>query len=414
MGLPFIPVTPFPFNFDRKLRKVPYVTYSIMALNVLVYASMVQTTLSGNGGYYDRVIQDWGLKLSEPSFLDLFTHAFIHGGFFHLLGNMLMLWLCGCVLEEAIGGLMFALFYFTSMIVSVIIFGLIMRIFTPQDMSIPLVGASGAISGVMGLTAFRNYRLRVRTIPLLIILPLWFLPFWLPFWAYAAYFGLKELWEGIYSIAFSDGNDSVAHWAHIGGMALGCGIAWLFNSVSEGRRDYALEDAEKAELGEVSASATLQQLQTVSKDSPDDPAVIEAMAKLQHAQGQIEPARATYLRAIAACVKAHDAVRAASIYLNMLALFPGTVLDRRSQMTIAAALERLSRYYDACQLYDAVIEHYPDTDDAETALLRGAEIRIRHLEDPVTAEWMLRALVDDHPLSPWATTARARLKEMAK
>lgn len=94
---------------------------------------------------YDLFVYQWGFRTSNPSTVDLFTSMFLHGGFMHLFGNMLFLWIYGDNVEHAIGRVRYLLFYLACGAAAV----LFHWAFTPTS-PVPLVGASGAISGVLG------------------------------------------------------------------------------------------------------------------------------------------------------------------------------------------------------------------------------------------------------------------------
>jgi len=419
-----IPVTPLPYATDHPQRKVPYVTYSILAVNILVFASFWNYIFS----YYPHIkgfLDPWAFSVSHPNLITLFTHAFIQIDPFHLLGNMLLLWLVGRVLEDGLGHTLFTLFYFASLVMATLLYGIIERTFMPGAMDASLIGASGAISGVMGLAAFRFYRLRVRTIPILTIccLPIPIpVKFWVPFWIYAVYFAVKEVYAGVMQIStVSIGHfnidvpeDHVAHWAHIGGLLLGVLAAFMLDSVKEGKRGYALEDATKAVNEGIPANASMQQLEEILRERPNDPEVLEAISALAMYNGDQEKSRQFSIRLLQVCLRAHENARAVSTYLSLLYAFPDTVLPAKEQLAIASTLEGSMHYQESAQAFGLVIEHYPQSREAENALLRSAQLHHRYLRDSTSAKYMLEALLQDFPGSPWESLARERLREIEK
>ena len=161
-----------------------------------------------------------------------------------------------------------------------LLYGIVAQTCLPDVQHAGMIGASGAIAGVMGMAAFRFYRLRVRTVPIIAFCtdphPGTIL---VPFWGYALYFAANEVYSGltqISSIHYGQYNinvpqDHVAHWAHIGGLLLGVLAAFLLDSVKEGKRGYALEDAANAVSEGVPANATMQQLQQIYANVPATP-----------------------------------------------------------------------------------------------------------------------------------------------
>ena len=405
---------PIPFRTDRSLRTVPYVTYTLLFLNILIFLctepySYVQ---------YDAFITRWGLTLSpHPSLLCLVTYGFIHYDASHLLGNMLIFWIVGTVLESGIGSVLFLLVYCSSLIGAVLLYGLIGRLFHPESLASPLIGASGAIAGVIGVAMVRYYHIRIRMIVLIpnvlgIIpaIPAYPFPlfFWVPFWAYAAYWGGKELLAGLLQLQ-AQGGDNVAHWAHLGGMGLGLLAALLLRSFQEGQRESTLEDsARQAALG--LSQRSFEELQRLLREHPEDPEVLEAMAGVVMAHGDPEGSRTLYLHAIPLFLQQGLALRAAISYLNVLRAFPLTSFLPRDQLALSSSLESQRHFPEAAQAFALIAEQYPESVEAQTALLRAAQIHARYLHDPARAIDLLRHLVQHYPDSPWHALAQDRLR----
>jgi membrane associated rhomboid family serine protease len=413
MPLPVFQIGALPLKTDRTLRAVPYVTYSLCFLNIAVFLGQLALTPSA----LYQAQQTWGFIMNEPRLPALFTHAFLHADIFHLTGNLLMLWLVGTVLESGIGSILFLLLYLASLVAAILLYAVIGHAFVPASMGVPLIGASGAIAGVTGLTAFRYYRLRVLTVPLLALrwvpapipVPL---PVWVPLWGYAVLFAGQETISGIREIA-TGANGGVAHWAHIGGLLLGMLAAAVTRAVPDAVREYALEDSARAAADVTQAKRSRREVERLLWDNPDDPELLEALASLLLASGTPERCRDLYRKAIARFLAQGKPERAAISFLNLLRAFPDTVLAAREQMRMAISLEELGHYADAVDTYRLLVAHYPEHDEAQTALFRAASVLQRHLQDPVEAERLLRTLLDHYPASPWRQLAMTRLREFA-
>lgn len=403
-----------PIRTDRNLRAVPYVTYALLFLNIFIHLA----TLHYSDLEFNQFNEHWGLTLTHPTVHGLFTHAFLHGDWSHLLSNMLILWIVGTVLEASIGNVLFLLLYFASMLAAVLLDGVFGRIFQPASLSATLIGASGAVSGVMGFAAFRHYHVRVLTfvaLPNIFGSPIWLpifpipYPFWMPFWVYAVYFGGKELIIGTAKL-----HDGVAHWAHLGGMGLGLLAALLLNSLQEGQRDSALEESAKAAAGNAPQQRSLEELQRQLRQNPDDPELLEAMAGLAMMNGEAQGGRTLYMKAIPLFLRLNHTDHAAICYLNVQRAFPDTVLPLRDQMTIASTLETMGHYHEAAQAFVRLAEEYGQQDEAQTALLRAAQIHIKNLQAAPMAARLLTQLVDQYPASPWHHLASERLREVQR
>ena len=203
----------FPIGDDQvKGGHRPVVSYSLIAINVLVF--FWQSTDPAGIMY----VLDGGAipnKISEGEKLyTLFTSMFMHGGFMHLLGNMIFLWVFADNIEATIGSLKFSIYYLLGGLAASFA-----HIALDPSSPIPCVGASGAISAVMGsyLVAFPRSRIVMLFLPLLSrfrLLALYFLGFWIA----------QQLLSGMGSLDLGGGNKDgggVAYWAHIGGFAFG-------------------------------------------------------------------------------------------------------------------------------------------------------------------------------------------------
>jgi len=207
----------FPIGDDDSGRRTtPVVTFALIALNILVFF------IELNGG--DAFIKQWAFipsRFSSNPVSDastVFTAMFMHGGWLHLFGNMLYLWIFGDNLERVMGRARYAAFY--------LICGLAAgaaHIAFNSGSRIPSVGASGAISGVLGgyLLLFPRNRVRVMTGRGVAAVPAWAtLGLWI----------VIQLVNGFGSMANTDETSGVAYMAHIGGFVAGLALVKVFAS----------------------------------------------------------------------------------------------------------------------------------------------------------------------------------------
>jgi membrane associated rhomboid family serine protease len=151
------------------------------------------------------------LNAERSSYLTLFTSQFLHGDWLHLIFNMLFLWVFGNNIEDRLGRIRFLPFFLLCGALA----GIAQSAIDP-DSPVPLIGASGAISGVLGAYLVLYPRVGVWTV----VLPLFFLPFRLPAWVWLAiYLVLQVIYLGD-----SAGGGDVAYLAHIGGFAAGAAL----------------------------------------------------------------------------------------------------------------------------------------------------------------------------------------------
>lgn len=201
-------------------RTLPIVTYALIALNVLFFF----VELSGG----DAFVKEWALVprrfLAHPAadLPTLFTSMFMHGGWLHLGGNMLYLWIFGDNVEDRLGHGTFAIFYFVCGIAATFA-----QLMVGPGSNVPNLGASGAIAGVLGsyLLLFPQGRVRVlqnqqvMQMPALLVIGFWF---------------VLQLFSGIGSISSAADTGGVAYMAHVGGFAAGCVLTLVLRGTRRG------------------------------------------------------------------------------------------------------------------------------------------------------------------------------------
>jgi len=148
------------------------------------------------------------------------TSMFLHGGWMHIIGNMWTLWIFGDNVEDRMGPVRFTIFYLLCGIAA----GIVHMGLNPQS-TIPTVGASGAIAGVMGAYFFLFPHSRV-----IVLLPVLFLPFFfeVPAVTYLGFWALSQVFSGTLSLAGPQNVGGVAWWAHVGGFAAGLVLHFFF------------------------------------------------------------------------------------------------------------------------------------------------------------------------------------------
>jgi membrane associated rhomboid family serine protease len=206
--------------------RFPYVNLTLILINVAVFA--YELTLGGN---LDGFFRTWGavprelttgtdlpplLTANLPVYVTLISSIFMHAGWLHLIGNMLFLWVFGDNVENAFGSVKYLLFYLVCGVAAAGV-----QIATNPNSLTPMIGASGAVAGVMGAYLILFPGAMVRTLvfivffvtvvhlPAVILIGLWF---------------LLQVFQGISSVGMDAGT---AFWAHVGGLIVGALLALL-------------------------------------------------------------------------------------------------------------------------------------------------------------------------------------------
>ena len=210
-------------------RNYPVVNTIIIAMNVFVYLFQL-----GLGGESNRLILTYGLlpaRYSEPGLaahfttaqqvFSFFSYMFLHGGFWHLLGNMWSLYIFGDNVEDTLGHVRYVFFYLLCGVASGF-----SHVIINWGSGAPTIGASGAIAGVMGAYILLYPRAKILT-----LIPIFFIPYFveLPaFFFLGIWFFLQFL-----SAAMSGGGGGIAWWAHIGGFIFGMIFLKVFRMIPE-------------------------------------------------------------------------------------------------------------------------------------------------------------------------------------
>lgn len=221
-----------PIRDENPTRSTPVVVYALIALNVVIFFYEISLT----GEIQQLFINTWALIPAELTcslpgsvagglpclvpideiapgreWFTLISSQFLHGGFAHLGGNMLFLWIFGNNIEDKLGPVKFIFFYLLCGALA----GLCQWIFSPGSM-IPTVGASGAIAGVMGAYIIRFPRARIMTFIGFFLIPV-------PAYMFLGWWFIQQSFYSYTSIGATvdAGTGGVAYWAHAGGFLFG-------------------------------------------------------------------------------------------------------------------------------------------------------------------------------------------------
>ena len=202
-------------------RRFPLVNWLLIGLNVLVF--LYELTLSPAG--LDRLTRTWGLVPAQLTarpdltWITIFTAMFLHGGWFHILSNMWVLFIFGDNVEDRMGPGRYLVFYLLSGVAAAL-----METFILPGSSVPMIGASGAIAGVLGAYLILYPRARVASlVPILFIFTIIEIPalIFLLFWF------VSQLFSGWLALQGTAGS-GIAWWAHVGGFVFGMAAVGLF------------------------------------------------------------------------------------------------------------------------------------------------------------------------------------------
>lgn len=193
------------YDESHSKNKTPWITIFLIALNFLLFF----VSLSDLEGFIDL----YGFSPQEFELQNIITSMFFHGSFLHLLGNMWFLWIFGDNLEKRLGGFKYIIFYLVCGAVAAVVYAV-----TAADKTISVIGASGAISGVLGayLILFPKNKIRAL-VPVFFVLTIISVPAFIYIFLWFAY-----------QFLYLGSDPMIAYWAHIGGFLAGVFLIKFF------------------------------------------------------------------------------------------------------------------------------------------------------------------------------------------
>jgi len=243
-----------PLRDANPVRRFPAVTIALIVACVVAFAYELGTQSTGGDAALERLFRDYALIPANltaaiggerpglaAALFTIVTSMFLHGGWLHLIGNMLYLWIFGNNVEDRFGRIRFLLFYLAGGLAA----ALTQVIVSPQS-DVPVIGASGAIAAVLGAylvlypgarvlsLVFLGFFYQLLQVPAVIVLGLWF---------------LLQLVDGIASLGVDSSANGVALFEHIGGFLTGVAIGLVVRSVGRRRPERGFGSPDGASVG---------------------------------------------------------------------------------------------------------------------------------------------------------------------
>ena len=312
-----------------------------------------------------NLVLKYGFIPSESTLHSFFTSLFLHAGILHLFGNMLFLWLVGCNMEDTWGRSTFLIFYLISGIAACL-----MHAWNYPDSTIPVIGASGAIAGIMGAFMIRHYNTRIKFVYFFLF---FFRPIYGSFHARAyvalAFWIAEQLFWGL--MTMNGGASGVAFWAHIGGFAFGAGLAIFFKYAKieekyikpklaeiEDYREFhqhpKLLEGFELMNADKHAEAT-ESFKMVVKDDPSNFEAHQGLFKIYLSNDQKEEAIASANKLIELIINKQQALNVTEIYFRLKDSYPKVVLKPQNQFKVGRCLAELEDHETAIEVYKELV-----------------------------------------------------------
>lgn len=355
-------------------------------------------------------LQKFGFVPAKFNVLGLITCLYLHGGWLHLIGNMLFLWVMGGAIEDKWGIPTYIIFYHVSGIVA----SLIHYLASPSSIS-PTIGASGAVAGLMGAFLIRYYKTKIKIAYLLFMyvgkfqIPAWVV---LPLWFGDQYFN---------AITYK-GMTGVAVWAHIGGFLFGAlfavvlvltGIEKKFLSPPQQKggeekvwkkEETVLADTldRNIEIGKELAAKgkfadALISFHAALSANPSNLEVLKLLYFTNLKMGNMEEVLQTAAKITDLLILQNRFEETAEVYKEVKKVYPSAVFPVRTQYNIARTLHNLRSYPEAARAYYEFAVTYPENQIAPKAMFAAAEVLLMNMKDTQNSYKILTYLNQRYP-----------------
>ncbi|HSR12195.1 MAG TPA: rhomboid family intramembrane serine protease [Thermodesulfobacteriota bacterium] len=386
-----------PYRVKNPVKRFPVASLVLAAANVVVFALTSKYFLV----LKEEAVLSYGFISGQTPFFNLLTYMFVHGDIFHLLGNTLFLWIFSGPVEDRIGVRSYLFVYFCAGIVG----GIAQDAFGKFVIGhpVPLIGASGAVMGVMGAYLYMFPWSRVRVF-------YWFLIFVRgtfeisAIWVIGGYFAFDVFYGLFYGVSrvFS----GVGHLAHVFGFAAG----FVFCRTIHAKRDAKVLSTAKAEISEYDFSLIdIWTLRGIVEAEPENAEAIRALMDKSVIENRRELIEDVLRKAGPRLIETAPSV--VGRYLNDMggdfALYPPGHLVK-----LAGMLRKDGQVEESLKIYRSLLERFPDGPEAEMALWRTAQIHWNEMKDGPAALSAIEELEARFPNGKFVPYARSLQREM--
>lgn len=388
-----------PMGIKGKRNRFSWITVTLIAINILAF---MPRAWMGEGAYCQTII-----TLATETYIGKYFIAFfIHGNEWHLLGNMFFLWIFGAMLEDRIGRAEYLFTYLIGgMAASAAHYGFFF-VFWP-DIPCGGIGASGAVSALMGAFLIRFYFKKISLAPPL--LPNVTLR--IRVWVYLIMGTLFQLWNGLEMTA--NPNVYIGYWAHIGGFVFGMCYAIKKGYFREGRREWIRENAEESweENTKTGMTSAVEEIGKALEISPDNIELLRIKGAIHTRFHLSAEGEDCYRRAIQGAFKQGKTEKALDIYIEYFQKYQGT-FPAREQRILTTKLMAGNKIHLAAYGLEQWLKTNPVDKERHQMMLYLAHIYYKHFCATDTARALLLKLLSEKPVAIYEDVARERLARM--
>jgi membrane associated rhomboid family serine protease len=398
-----------PIGLDVGTRKRPFVTYFLAVSCVIIYIVY----------RYKPIGPWWDLSLlvfqpSAPTISTAITHAFLHGGWLHLIGNLVYLVVFGRPLEDRLGSFKFYVVFTAAAAVGAYTHLVLTALYSPQYLPYGVIGASGATSGILGAYLVRLYFSRVRV----------------AYWVFMPFQGVNRAGRTYVPVVFAvlfwfalqgirtfmqlgTGGMRVAYSVHLGGFAAGIFLALCFGALGQARSERHLAAARRRFEAADWLGAQSEYAEYLAIE-PGDAAAHAELARAFLAAGDRVRAQAAYAAAVRLSAEKGERDTAEAYFDEAARHVPNFALPEPLHIDIACGMERTLKYRSAMSAYERFVWNYPLSKDAPFVLLRMAVILEKRLEKPGEALACYARLAGEYASDQWAEYAQGEIARLRR
>jgi membrane associated rhomboid family serine protease len=350
----------FPIRTDRRLKRTPWVNYALIAANVLVFVGVQQ------GGA--DLLPAHRLQPGNPHLSQYLSYQFMHGGWMHLIGNMIALWVFGNGVEDRLGRVAYLLFYLGA--------GILAGLAHVITSAAPVLGASGSVAGVTG--AYLALFPLSRVVVLIVFFFITFIEL-----SSITVVGIYVVWNIFGQFT---GGGSVAYTAHLGGYLFGFVVGMgllLARLLPREPSDFLalIEQKRRQQQFRRLSRGGYNPWDTPKAGEPGGPAAKPPTAEEQALMERRSEITDAHRRG--------DVALAADRYAALIDDQPDQVMSQQQQLDLANHLMREGRYDEAAQAYELFLSHFPSYPNLQQVRLILGLIYARYLDRPDRARQLL-------------------------
>ncbi len=398
-----------PLGLDVGARKRPFVTY-FLAVSCIILYILYRYKPVGTWWDFSLLIFQPG----APTIATAITHAFLHGGWLHLIGNIVYLIIFGRPLEDRLGSFRFYIVFTAAAAVGAYTHLVLTAIYSPEYLQYGVIGASGATSGILGAYLVRLHFSRVR-VGYWIFMPLQgvnragrtYVPvvFAILFWF--ALQGVRTMMQ------LGTGGMRIAYSVHLGGFATGALLALGFGALARARAERHLFAAQRRFEAADWFGAQAEYVEHLAIDSGNAEAHA-GLARAYVAAGDRVRSRGSYAAAVRISAEKGARDEAEAYFEEAARHIPNFALPEPLHIDIACGMERTLKYRSAMNAYERFVWNYPLSKDAPFVLLRMAVSLETRLEKPGEALACYARLAGEYASDQWAEYAQGEIARLGR